>query len=59
MKVARMTAAHHTAPAPAAPPRLVRGGEEVPLLVKEGWRAKRDGVVQDARLYRVLMNDPG
>jgi len=59
MKVASMTAAHHTAPAPAAPPRLVRGGEEVPLLFKEGWRAKRDGVVQDAIPYRVLMNYPG
>jgi len=37
----------------------VRGGEEVPLLFKEGWRAKRDGVVQDAIPYRVLMNYPG
>jgi hypothetical protein len=59
MKAASTTAAHHTAPAPAAPPRLVRGGEEVPLLFKEGWRAQRDGVVQDARPYRVLMNYPG
>jgi len=42
-------AAHHTAPAPAAPPRLVRGGEKrTPLLFKEGWHAKRDGVVREA-----------
>jgi len=64
MEVASLTAAHHTAPAPAAPPRLVRGGEQGLLnralrAHPAGWRAKRDGVVQDARFYRALMNYPG
>jgi len=37
----------------------VRGGETIPLLFKEGWRAKRDGVVRKAPHFLALMNNPG
>jgi len=50
-----IAAAHHTAPAPTGPPRLVRGGEYIPLLFKEGWHAKRDGVVRKAPHFLPLM----
>ena len=52
-----IAAPHHTAPAPAAPPRLVRGGEQTPLLFQDGWHAKRDGVVRVASRFLALMND--
>ena len=54
-----IAAAHHTTPAPTAPPRLVRGGKHIPLLFKEGWHAKRDGVVRKAPYFLALMNNPG
>src|SRR6476620_8497667 len=41
------TSMTHTTPSPAAPPLLLRGGVGLisPLLFKEGWHAKRDGVI--------------
>jgi hypothetical protein len=71
--LAMPAAAHHTAPAPepapgndqGAPPRLVRGGEDPPLLFKEGWHAKRDGVVRAAPCLascfaaNLFLNSPG